>query len=89
MGKERAQNFDTAICHGEDPRYDRPCPKRVGGDENTGNPGIDMISRIETEAIEAATGEKQYKCGACGCPLANLSAVGVIPDNCPRSQAHK
>ena len=79
-GKTDAPGFDQSICDG--------CPHRVRGDENTGRTAIDAAALGETKVLEAITGEKQYKCGLCGCPLKNLELFGKVPTNCPRLREH-
>lgn len=88
MAKRQVRDFDQSVCHGDHPEVDGPCPARAEADEDTGNAGIDKLARIETAAIEAATGRQQFKCGKCGCPLANLGATNRAPDDCPRFDLH-
>jgi len=88
MGKTSVTDFDQAVCNGDVEGETGPCPERVGGGESTGRGGIDRLARVETEAIEAVTGDEQFKCGLCGCPLVNLEAFGVAPENCPRIEKH-
>lgn len=88
MGKTRVSDFDRSICDGDHDAVSGACPHRVAGDADTGRGGIDALAAIETRIAEAVTGDEAAKCGLCGCPLLNLGAVNVAPDNCPRLHLH-
>lgn len=88
MAKQAVSDFDQDVCRGDHPDTDGPCPELARVDEDTGHGNVDLLSRVEGAALEAATGEEQYKCGLCGCPLANLGAFNRAPEDCPRIQLH-
>lgn len=79
MAKVQVANFDKSNCAG--------CPHRKSTDEDTGGL-IGKLASAEGKAMEAATGEEQFKCGLCGCPLANLEAFDMAPEGCPRLNQH-
>lgn len=89
MGKQSVPDFSPDVCHGEAPEVAGICPQRVYGQESTGRPIIDTLARMETWVLEVVTGEDQYKCGICGCPLTNLDATDKAPDSCPRLEHHR
>lgn len=78
MAKERVNNFDAEACES--------CPHR----QRTGESGgvVGRLSKAEGKVAEAVTGDEQYECGLCGCPLVNLSALNVAPDTCPKINEH-
>lgn len=88
MPKVRVRDLDQAACRGERSDVDGPCPHFVASDADTGRGVVDRLARIEGAAIEAATGSDPGKCGACGCPVTNLSALNVVPPDCPRIPEH-
>ncbi|QAU14496.1 hypothetical protein EKH57_17600 (plasmid) [Halorubrum sp. BOL3-1] len=88
MSKTRVDDLDQAICRGTHPDVETPCPHLVNGQDETGRTVVDRLARLETKALEAATGAEQFKCEHCGCPLANLEKVNLVPDACPRLQIH-
>lgn len=88
MSKTRVDDFDQAVCRGTHPDVETACPHLVGGRDETGRAVVDRLARLETKALEAATGVEQFKCEHCGCPLANLEGMNLAPDECPRLQMH-
>lgn len=79
MGKVSVSNFRESVCVG--------CPNRKLTDEDTeGFTG--KAAKAEGSVLEALSGEKQYKCGLCGCPLANLELFDQAPEDCPRLVQH-
>lgn len=80
MEKIAVTSFNQETCAG--------CPHRVSGGESTGRPLIDALASIETGVLSGATGEKQAKCGLCGCPLKNLELFNRAPVDCPRVGEH-
>lgn len=77
MGKTKVSDFDPEVCEG--------CPFR----EQEGGEGlINSLADLENSLIGGATGEQQYKCGLCGCPLKNLEVTNLAPDECPRLSEH-
>jgi len=79
-GKIPVSDMDPDACEG--------CPYRTTTDESTGRGVIDTAARLEGEVLERATGDTQYKCGLCGCPLTNLALFNRVPASCPRTAAH-
>jgi len=71
-----------------DPDACEGCPYRTPVEEGTGRSFVDTAARLEGEVLERATGDKQYKCGLCGCPLANLALFNQVPSTCPSIDKH-
>jgi hypothetical protein len=81
MAKTSAPNFDATNCDG--------CPHRTKeGPTDGGGKAVDVVADIEARAVEAVTGDEQFKCGLCGCPLVNLELVEQAPEQCPRIEDH-
>jgi len=80
MGKTKVSDFDPAKCAG--------CPHRVREGDTQAGGVIDSLADLENAILGGATGEEQYKCGLCGCPLKNLEATNLAPDSCPRLVEH-
>lgn len=78
--KVRVNDFDPDVC--ED------CPHRLEPGESSGNTAVDALAEAENQVLGAVKGEKQPKCGLCGCPLINLELVGRAPESCPRIDEH-
>lgn len=88
MGKTRVRDFDQGVCAGEHPAVTGACPHRVRADEQRDGDAVDTLAWVETRILETATGDEQFSCGLCGCPLANLGAFNMAPDDCPRIAQH-
>lgn len=88
MVKRRVADFDQAVCKGEAPGVFGPCSHLETRGGSTGRAVIDALADVEGRALEAVTGERQFKCGMCGCPLANLGATDMAPEGCPRLSRH-
>ncbi len=88
MSKTRVDDFDQAVCRGTHPDVDTACPHLAAGQDETGRAVVDTLARLETRVLEAATGREQFKCDHCGCPLANLEGMNLVPDGCPRIHLH-
>lgn len=88
MSKTDVENFDPSVCRGTHPDVDGPCPRYEAGDKGEPEGAVDRLSRIETAAVEAVTGEDPGRCGICTCPLPNLAAFNVAPEKCPRLHLH-
>lgn len=88
MGKQKVSDFNQAVCRGSHPDVDGPCPHLAEMDEDTGHGTVDRLARFEEKLLSAVKRQKQYKCGLCGCPLANLGATNYAPDDCPRIEEH-
>lgn len=78
--KTKVDNMVPEECKG--------CPHRSGRKADTGHGLIDTAARVEGAAVEVVTGERQDKCGLCGCPLVNLSLTNLVPEGCPRTSEH-
>lgn len=94
MAKTSVRDFDTDVCMGERDDVDGPCPERVPVDADTGRGAVDGLARIEKSAMDAmGVGEEgdytDFKCGCCGCPLANLGLTDQAPVECPRLDKHQ
>lgn len=89
MDKTHVDHFQQDVCTGEAGRESTPCEHAVAGDADTGRPLVDLLARVETTAIGTLAGNRQLKCGLCGCPLANLSAFDLAPAGCPRLADHR
>lgn len=89
MAEESVPDYQPAVCHGETAEASESCPHRVHGAESTGRPIVNALARAETAVLAAVTTGDQYKCGLCGCPLANLDTTDEAPDDCPRLAYHR
>lgn len=88
MAKVAVSSFDARVCRGERADVDGPCPFLAEAGEDTGNASVDRLARIEEAAAELVTGEQGMVCGSCGCPLRNLGAFNLVPQDCPRIPEH-
>ena len=88
MAKTRVDDFDRDVCLGAHPDVDGPCPHLAATDRRTGRSVIDRLAHVETTVLEAVTGTEQFACDICSCPLPNLGAMGVVPDDCVRLEQH-
>jgi hypothetical protein len=75
MAKIRVSNFDRDVC--------ATCPFRTEIGKSTGRGLVDRLAEVEGKV----TGE-DYKCGLCGCPLENLKAFSMVPEECPKVGEH-
>lgn len=94
MAKTSVEDFDTDVCMGERADVNGPCPRRVSIDADTGRSAVDRLARAEGKAMDAVgIGEEgdytDFKCGECGCPLANLALTDQAPEECPRLDKHR
>lgn len=88
MAKIRVADFDPLVCLGDHPQATGPCPHLVPTDEDTGRGVVDRLRKAEMKALRAVSEPQEGACDACGCPLVNLGAFDMAPEECPRIALH-